>query len=143
MTTIFDAIIEGTATAEIIWDDSDAVAFLDQRPRTDGHTLVVPRREVAHWIDLTDEEDSHLFWVAKQIGRAQVEAFDAERVGLVIAGYHVAHVHLHVFPTTAPAQLDFRTLPDLASPNTLKSDGDRLRHALRRNGFAEHVPAPD
>ncbi|HWU46096.1 MAG TPA: HIT family protein [Humibacter sp.] len=144
MTTVFDAIIRQEIAAQVVWEDAMCMAFLDDHPHTDGHTLVIPLREVARWTDLTDAESAHLFWVAKQIGRAQLQAFHADRIGLVVAGYHVDHVHVHVFPTSDASQLDFSTLPEPPLSSTLEVDGDRLRHALRRRGFGIHVPpAPE
>lgn len=100
MATVFGSIIDGELPGRFVWADSQCVAFLSISPAATGHTLVVPRAEIDHWIDLPDELSRHLMAVAQQIGRAQMTRFDGDRIGLAIAGFDVPHTHLHVFPTS-------------------------------------------
>jgi histidine triad (HIT) family protein len=139
MSSPFTQILRGELPAHFIWTDAVAVAFLDTRPHTPGHTLVIPRREIDLWTDLTDAESERLFWVAKQIGAAQRDVFECVRSGLIIAGYHVPHVHLHVFPTNSMADFDFRELPAPATPAALDTAGSMLRAGLRNRGFDPHT----
>ena len=60
--------------ASFVWRDPQCVAFLSINPMHPGHTLVVPRAEVDHWIDLDPELAAHLFQVAQTIGQAQKAA---------------------------------------------------------------------
>jgi diadenosine tetraphosphate (Ap4A) HIT family hydrolase len=108
MTTIFTRIIAGELPGHFVHRDDTAVAFLSIGPITTGHTLVVPVAEVDHWLDLDDATIAHLNVVAKKVGRAQVAAFGAERVALIIAGLEVPHTHLHVLPIHSEADIDFR-----------------------------------
>ena len=52
MPTIFSRIISGELPGRFVWRDDRVVAFLSIEPMMPGHTLVVPREEVDHWIDL-------------------------------------------------------------------------------------------
>lgn len=108
MATLFTKIINGDIPATFVYEDDLCVAFMDIQPLTTGHLLVVPREEVDHWVDLSDELSAHLFAVAKKIGRAQKQAFGCERVGVVIQGYEVPHVHIHLFPTNQLQDFDPR-----------------------------------
>ena len=108
MTTLFSRIIAGELPGHLVYRDDTVVAFLTIGPITTGHTLVVPIAEVDHWIDLDDETVAHLNVVAKKVGRAQVAAFGAERVSLIIAGLEVPHTHLHVLPIHSESDIDFR-----------------------------------
>ena len=74
MPTIFTRIIEGELPGVFVWRDPQCVAFLSINPMHPGHTLVVPRAEVDHWIDLDPELAAHLFQVAQTIGQAQEAA---------------------------------------------------------------------
>lgn len=141
MATVFDRILRHEEPAQLVWEDDLVVAFLDTHPHTDGHTLVIPRREEDQWTELVDEESHRLFWVAKQIGKVQVAEFGYVRAGLVVAGYHVPHVHVHVFPTNDMSDFDFSGLPVEATPIELERNGARLRAGLRRFGFDQQVPA--
>ena len=72
-----------------------------------GHALVVPRAEVDHWIDLDPDLAAHLFQVAQTIGKAQMAALSARRIGVMIVGDEVPHVHLHVVPFDSVSELSF------------------------------------
>lgn len=137
MASIFTQIIAGELPAHFVWSDDLVVAFLDVNPKTDGHTLVIPRREVDQWTSMTEDEAERVFWAARQIARAQLNEFECTRIGLLIAGYHVPHVHAHVFPTTGMADLDFTSLGAPAEPDHLEQVAMRLRAALARHGHAE------
>lgn len=108
MATLFTRIIDGELPGTFVWRDAQAVAFCSISPVRPGHTLVVPRAEVDHWIDLEPALAEHLMQVAQTIGRAQQRAFAPTKVGLLIAGLEVPHTHLHVIPidTEADFHLD-------------------------------------
>ena len=108
MTTIFSRIIAGELPGYFVHRDDSVVAFLSIGPIATGHTLVVPVAEVDHWLDLDDDTVARLSVVAKRVGRAQVAAFGAERVALIIAGLEVPHTHLHVLPIHSESDIDFK-----------------------------------
>ena len=74
MPTLFTRIIEGEIPGVFVWRDDQCVVFLSINPMHTGHTLVVPRAEVDHWIDLDPDLAAHLFQVAQTIGQAQMAA---------------------------------------------------------------------
>jgi diadenosine tetraphosphate (Ap4A) HIT family hydrolase len=137
MPTVFTRIIQGELPGTFVWRDERAVAFLSINPLAHGHTLVVPVEEADHWIDLDPDLVTHLTAVSQEIGKAQQRAFDCERVGLIIAGYEVPHVHLHVIPTTSMAQLSFANAAASITPEELADAAGRIRAELRAAGRAE------
>ena len=139
MASVFSKIMQNELPAYFIWEEASVAAFLDTNPHSRGHTLVVPRREVDRWTDLADDEGERLFWVAKQIAKAQIGEFACDRAGLVIAGYHVPHVHVHVFPTNGMDDFDFRELGHSATAEDLELVAGRLRGALSRRGLGTFV----
>ena len=134
MPTIFTRIIEGELPGRFVWRDDQCVAFLSIAPLTAGHTLVVPRAEVDHWIDLDPDVNAHLMRVAQQIAAAQQRAFSPTRIGLMIAGLEVPHVHLHVVPIDGMADLDFGNADPDPDPAALDVAAETLRAALRDAG---------
>ncbi|MET0920528.1 MAG: HIT family protein, partial [Acidimicrobiia bacterium] len=82
MPSIFTRIIDGEIPGVFVWRDEICVAFLSINPMHPGHTLVVPRAEIDHWIDLDPAVNAHLFEVAQTIGRAQHAALGARRIGV-------------------------------------------------------------
>lgn len=87
MTTLFTRIIDGESPGRSVWKDEDVVAFLSIAPITPGHTLVVPRREIEHWLEADPDTLSRVMEVAQTIVRAQEKAFGARRVGVLLEGY--------------------------------------------------------
>lgn len=137
MPTLFTRIIQGELPGTFVWRDERAVAFLSINPMAPGHTLVVPIEETAHWIDLEPELVAHLTAVAHELGRAQQRAFGCERVGLIVAGYEVPHVHLHVIPTDSMDQLAFANAARSVSAEALADAAARIRAELRAAGRPE------
>lgn len=140
MSTLFTKIIEGELPGRFIWKDQDVVAFLSIGPLTDGHTLVVPRQEVDHWTEIDPELMTRLTQVARIIGRAQKRAFSSERAGLMVAGFEVPHLHVHVWPTNSLADFDLSRAARNPDPKQLDDNAERLRTALREDGHSQNVP---
>lgn len=107
MATVFTRIMDGEFPAAFAHDDDRCTVFMAKDPLAEGHALVVPRAEIDHWIDLDDDLLAHLMAVARRVGVAQQRAFGAARVGIIVAGYEVPHVHVHVVPTNSMADLNF------------------------------------
>jgi len=134
--TIFTRIIRGELPAHFVWKDELCVGFLSIAPLSPGHTLVVPRAEVDHWLDLEPDLVKHLAAVAQQIGKGIEKAFRPVKVGSLILGLEVPHVHIHVSPIWKPTDLDFAQANHKAKPAELAEAAGRLRSALRELGFA-------
>ncbi len=141
MSTLFSRIIKGEIPGRFVWRDDWCVAFLTIAPLRPGHTLVVPRAEVDEWTDADTDLITHLMVVAKHIGAAQKTGFDAPRAGLVVAGFEVAHLHLHVFPAWTMDDFDFDEADSDPDPAELDAAADTLRQVLREAGHGDHVPS--
>jgi histidine triad (HIT) family protein len=134
MPSIFTRIIEGELPGVFVWRDPQCVAFLSINPMHPGHTLVVPRAEVDHWIDLDPELNTHLFRVAQTIGQAQDRVLDTRRIGLLIVGDEVPHVHIHVVPFDAARELSFAKADPNPPEGSLEAAAQKIRAALRDLG---------
>ena len=139
MASIFTLIIEGDLPADFVWKDDICVAFLSNRPLRPGHTLVVPRSAEDHWLDLEPELLAHLMATAQTIGKAQMAVFKPAKIGLMLVGLEVPHVHFHVVPIRGPHDLDFDNQDPNPDPTMMKTAGDSLREELRRLGAAGAV----
>lgn len=105
--SVFTLIIEGTLPAHFVYRDDVCVAFMSIAPLASGHTLVVPTASVDHWIDLDAETISHVMNVSKVIGSAIDAAYQPTKVGMMIAGLEVPHVHVHLVPIDSATDMDF------------------------------------
>lgn len=131
MPSIFSRIIDGELPATFVWRDDRCVGFLSINPLRPGHTLVVPRREVDHWIDVDADEWAHLTAVAQTVGKALQAAYSPAKVGLMLAGLEVPHTHLHVVPIDGVHDLDFANADPDPDPAALEAAAERIRAALR------------
>lgn len=122
--SIFTKIIKGEIPANKIYEDDKVIAFLDIHPKTDGHTLVVPKKQVEFIWDLDDATYQALMTVVKKVGLRIREVMDKPYVGQAILGIEVPHVHVHVFPfsnleeynrqPSKDAEPDFQKLSEIA-----------------------------
>lgn len=130
MATVFTMIIEGDIPGTFVWRDDRCVAFMSINPLRDGHVLVVPRQEFDHWIDCPDDLRDHLFEVSQTIARAVDLVWSPEKVGLMIAGLEVPHLHLHVVPIDGVDDLDFANAATSVDRDELEAAAASIRAAL-------------
>ena len=140
MSSVFTKIINGELPGRFIYRDDTVAAFLTIEPLAYGHTLIVPVEEVDKWTDLAPNVWCEVNEVAQSIGRAVMEALDAERAGYVIAGFDVPHAHIHVFPTNTMADYDFSKVikADETDPALMDEAAEKLRAIMDTNeaGYA-------
>ncbi|MEV6136093.1 HIT family protein [Nocardia sp. NPDC051990] len=140
MASVFSAIIEGQLPGRFVWEDDEFVAFLTIAPVTQGHTLVVPRKEIDQWQDVDADTFARLNSVAQKIGQAVRHAWDAPRAGLLIAGLEVPHLHVHVFPAFAMGNFDISGANPHPTPESLDEAQTKIKTALRDLGYGACVP---
>jgi diadenosine tetraphosphate (Ap4A) HIT family hydrolase len=137
MPSVFSLIIQGEIPGRFVWKDDRCAAFLSINPLQPGHTLVVPREEIDHWIDLPHDLAVHTMLVAQAIGKVQQEVFSPARIGLIVAGFEVPHTHLHVIPTRSMADLNFANAESDPDEEVMDDAARRLREALVAAGHGE------
>lgn len=108
MASIFSKIIAGEIPSYRVAEDDKHYAFLDINPLSEGHTLVVPKREVDYIFDLTDEEYADLQLFAKRVAAAIEKTVPCKRIGVAVIGLEVPHAHIHLVPISTEADMDFR-----------------------------------
>lgn len=108
MASIFSKIIAGEIPSYRVAEDDKHYAFLDINPLSEGHTLVVPKREVDYIFDLTDEEYADLQLFAKRVAAAIEKTVPCKRIGVAVIGLEVPHAHIHLVPINIEADMDFR-----------------------------------
>ena len=136
MRCVFCEIVAGTAPAIRVYEDAAYLGFLDIRPFTRGHTLVIPKQ---HSVDLTDTPApvlAGLLTVGQRIARA------TRASGLAATGNNVAindgksafqsvfHIHLHVVPRRDGDKLSFAKGMLVRRDPDREATGQILRDAL-------------
>ena len=140
MPSVFSSIIAGDIPGRFVWTDDDVVGFLTIAPVTQGHVLIVPRKEIDIWQDLEPEVFAQVSTVAQTIARAVDKAFSPERVTLMIAGTEVPHLHLHVWPAYEIADFDLTKSNQHPSAESLDEAQAKIKDALRELGYGANVP---
>lgn len=137
MASVFSRIVAGELPARFVWSDDTCVGFLSIEPLNPGHVLVVPREEIEHWIDLDLGTWEHLTRVSKAIGAALQRGYRPAKVGMMLAGLEVPHVHIHLVPINSTRDLEFGQADSDPDPEELDQAADTVRQALRELGVAQ------
>jgi histidine triad (HIT) family protein len=98
---LFCKIASGAAPGDIVYDDSDCVAFLDNRPLFPGHVLLCPREHYETLSDVPIQLTGPLFSITQLLARAVETALDSEGTFIAInnrVSQTVPHLHIHVVP---------------------------------------------
>lgn len=107
MSSIFTKIIQNEIPAYRILEDDLSIAILALDQVNLGHTLVIPKKEVNHWMDVDQESYIRVQLNAQKIGKAIIRATQCPRVGTIVAGFEVPHYHLHLIPAWSIPDLSF------------------------------------
>lgn len=132
---VFCEIVAGRAEAHRIYEDDLSLAVLDINPFSKGHCLVIPKRHVPWWYDLTEEEVESLFRVARIVSQKIMKAFSPDFVAIYARGHRISHTHILVVPTRDGDVLDrfFNALEGFQEATLglakLKSDEDMAEAA--------------
>jgi histidine triad (HIT) family protein len=100
---LFCKLVAKAIPAHIVYEDDDALAFLDVKPVNVGHTLIVPKAHHADFAATPDELISKLTVLAKRVAAAAVAAVGADGFNIGVnagaaAGQVIFHTHIHVMP---------------------------------------------
>ena len=108
MSSIFSKIVNGEMPSYKIAEDENFLAFLDINPLTEGHTLVIPKKEVDYIFDLDEKTYNGLFAFARKVAKGMDKAIDCKRIGVTVIGLDVPHAHVHLIPINTIYDMDFK-----------------------------------
>ncbi|MEP1152499.1 MAG: HIT domain-containing protein [Balneola sp.] len=98
MASIFSKIIQGEIPCYKIAENDHFFSFLDINPIAEGHTLVIPKKEVDYIFDLDEETLNGLVSFSKKIAKAIDSSLGTIRTGIIVEGLEVPHAHIHLVP---------------------------------------------
>jgi histidine triad (HIT) family protein len=107
MSTIFTRIINGEIPSYKIAEDENYFAFLDINPLSEGHSLIVPKKETDYIFDLDNELLAGMMVFAKKVAKAIDKSIPCKRVGMVVIGLEVQHAHIHLIPINGIHDIEF------------------------------------
>lgn len=126
MPTLFTKIISGDIPCAKLFENDRFFSFLDIRPMTRGHALLVPKQEVDYVFDVQDDLLQEMLVVAKPIAQAIEKNVSCQRIGLLVAGLEVPHCHIHLVPIQGVGDLNFANASE-ADPDDLKDLAAKIR----------------
>jgi histidine triad (HIT) family protein len=129
MATLFTRIIRGEIPSHRILEDDRFLAFLDIRPISKGHTLVVPKAEVDELFSLDADLLSAALPFAQKVAAALKQSVPCRRIGMMVAGFEVPHAHIHLVPIDHEGDLSFAKARP-ASPEELAAVAESIRKHL-------------
>jgi histidine triad (HIT) family protein len=129
MSSIFTKIVQGEIPAHKIAENDDFLAFLDIMPLKEGHTLVIPKKEVDYIFDMDDVDLSQMIVFAKEVSEKIKKAFPCKRVGMSVIGLEVPHVHIHLIPIDVIDDMNFSKPKLELSQDTLAEIATKIRTA--------------
>lgn len=121
MASIFSKIVNGEIPCYKVAETDQYLAFLDIRPLTKGHTLVIPKHETDYIFDLNDEAFAGLHLFSKLVANAIKSAIPCNRIGVCVMGLEVPHAHIHLIPFDTMDEMNF------ANPK-LNLDAEEMKH---------------
>ena len=100
---IFCEIIAGNIPGKKVYEDDEILAILDISQTTKGHTLVMPKKHYANFLEMPVSEFGSLMEKAQSISNKVIENLDAKGCNVLInpnevAGQTVMHTHVHIIP---------------------------------------------
>ncbi len=135
----FCRIVEGKASAEILYEGPECVAFLDINPINFGHALVVSREHFTDFNDLPEHVLSEITGVLKLVSRAIVESVHPSGFNIfnnngAAAGQTVFHFHFHVAPRYDGDGLKIKPhLKTYESPRQMTEYANLIREKIKVN----------
>ncbi len=134
---VFCDIVAGRGEASVVHEDEHVIAFMDIRPVTEGHVLVVPRVHTAFLEDLDEDLGTRVFRAGHRLARAlRRSGLPCEGVNIFLADGEAAfqevfHVHLHVFPRTVGDGFAIDARWRLRGRDELDASAEQVRRGVR------------
>lgn len=133
MASIFTKIVKGEIPAHRIAESEDFLAFLDIQPLAEGHTLVIPKKEVDNLFDLDEETYVGLQLFAKIVAEAIAKSIVCKRVGVAVIGLEVPHCHIHLVPINGVGDINFEKEKMALDQESLAVTAQKIRKNVPGN----------
>ncbi|NOZ78935.1 MAG: HIT family protein [Acidobacteria bacterium] len=105
MPTLFEKIARGEIPCHKVWEDEEHLAFLDVNPRVEGHTLVIPKKAYEDLYTMPDAAYRRLLDAVRTVALRLQSKTGCAKVVLLVIGFDVPHVHVHLMPTNSLAEV--------------------------------------
>ena len=130
MESIFSKIVAGDIPSYKVAETLEYLAFLDVNPLTEGHVLVIPKKEVDYIFDLDSETYVGLMMFAQIVAAGLKKAIPCQRIGVSVIGLEVPHAHIHLIPINSMDDMNF-SRPKLSfTEEELEAIAEKIKEQL-------------
>lgn len=131
---IFCKIVKKEIPSYVVYENNDVIAFMNIRAVNEGHLLVIPKVHIPYLIEMNDEIYIKVMLTVKKLSVAIDKTYKPEKVGLMITGWDVPHIHVHVLPLYETGDISSKKILENTvlqpSDDELKSQSAKIRALL-------------
>ena len=131
--SLFTKIVNGEIPAYKVAEDDNYLAFLDINPLAEGHTLVIPKKEIDYIFNIEDELYKGLFIFAKQVAKGIEKVIPCKKIGIAVVGLEVPHAHIHLVPLQTIYDIDFSKTKLKLTKEQLESIALNISKAIKQS----------
>ena len=133
-TNIFGKILRGEIPCHKVYEDADAIVFMDVMPQSAGHALVVPKAASRNVLDADLDVLAKILPLVQKVAIAATAAFKADGITVMqfnepAGGQKVFHLHYHVIPRFDGVALKSHT-GKMEDSAVLSAHAEKLKAAL-------------
>lgn len=130
---VFCQIIKKEIPSHQVYEDEYSFAFTDKHPINPGHLLVIPKKHVATFYEMEDDDFSKLMLTVKKLSNAVNKTFNPKKVGLIIAGWDVPHTHVHIVPMHDYHDITSKKMLEGVRSNPTEEELEETATEIRQN----------
>ena len=130
MPSIFSKIVNGEIPCHKIYESENYLAFLDISPLAEGHTLVIPKKEIDYIFNIENDLLSGMMLFAKKVAKAIETTITCKRIGIAVIGLEVPHAHIHLVPINEIGDINFSKPKMQLTQEKLADTARRIRSNL-------------
>ena len=134
MDCLFCKIIKNPCNEKIIYEDENVFVVPSLRAVCNGHILVIPKKHTDFFFNMEDDEYLELMKITKKIAKALQKAYGSTTVGIMLNGFEILHVHLHLVPRSKFGELDQKNLKTL-SIEEMEETAIKIKKVIEEEGL--------
>lgn len=113
---IFCKIANGEIPSKTLYEDDSFRVILDISPASKGHAIILPKNHASNIYELSEEDASKIFVVAKKVATAMQKTLNCDGLNVLqnngeVAGQSVFHLHVHLIPRYKDDKLTIKWTP--------------------------------
>jgi len=125
----FCRIVAGTLSTFKLWEDRNFLAFLDHKPISPGHTLVIPKLHYPYLFEMPEKTYGHLMSLSRKLAGPLRSAMGTKRIGVLVEGFGVDHCHVHLVPINGSNELTKKGVSGVSN-DEFGRVADKIRHSI-------------